>query len=134
MRTCASSWPIWTPMHSRTWGAFLLALAISLTACGNEEEPAPDVQTSPCVEAFQALAEVPIGDDTSTADRATLTACASYDEWVAAAIEVPEATGFTEDGIRNPSNQGIAIQVSCGADANRETPVCSDAAEQGILP
>jgi hypothetical protein len=111
-----------------------LAIAVGLTACSNDNQAPTGAEPSPCLEAFEALADIPVGGGTSTADRATLTACQSYDEWKSTALEVPEATGFTADGLRNEGNQRIAAQVSCEADPERETPVCSDAAEQGILP
>lgn len=87
-----------------------------------------NVPVSPaCDQAMAVAAAEPDGARADPLIVATLTACTAVDEWLSALRTHPAALGLT--GPEYVSD--LDLQAACGAD--RETPVCAQAAAMGRL-
>lgn len=79
-----------------------------------------------CAEAFATAAAVP-GLDADAEIRATLTACSTYEEWVAGLRAEPGALGLTH---RAAITGPMEVASSC---YKASAPVCDDARAVGVL-
>jgi hypothetical protein len=84
---------------------------------------------SACVSAFEAAAAVPLDDVNDIEFDRTVRDCVGVDEWASGLKRYPDALGqYTVTDSDVPS----AIRTVCFD--NESTPVCLDAAAQGMLP
>ena len=82
-----------------------------------------------CVSAFEAAAAVPL-DQTNDAEMVrTVSDCTTVDEWSAGIERYPEALGMT----RAPTQAQLPMTLSNVCFGNESTPMCQDAAAQGLL-
>jgi hypothetical protein len=81
-----------------------------------------------CVSAFEDAAAVPLDQVNDTEFDRTVRDCSSVDEWVSGLKGYPDALGQTTV---TDSDVPVAIRSVCSG--NEGTPVCQDAAAQGLL-
>lgn len=101
-------------------GAALLAL---VAGCGGDN----DSPSAECRDAMQTAAAEEDMEKASPLISASLSACESADEWLAALEEYPAAMGHAEAA----EVGDIDLRAACGH--GRGTPVCEDAVEDGRL-
>ncbi len=124
----------------------LATIALSLSACNTAPElqgatsPATRIEDAPaagggdsttCVEAMQTAADeardnYSTGTEDEAAIIATVTACTTVEDWVAALRQYPLAMGLDAGSAIDP---GIELAGLC--DSN-DAPVCADARERGL--
>lgn len=94
------------------------------------------ITAEPSIGCLDAMAVAADETDPSAADPlivATLSACQTSDEWLAALREHPGALGLTDGAVgTNRESDDLSLQVVCYA--NADTPVCQDAADAGRVP
>lgn len=82
-----------------------------------------------CDQAMRAAAAEPDLDRADPLIARTLNACSSVDEWLAALERHPAAMG-----LNHRAEIGDVDVLAACRPSDRDTPVCRDAADRGIIP